>query len=124
MRFKHKIAVITGSGQGIGEAIARAYTREGAHVIIADLKPERGQKLAQSIGGVSIPMDVSQTDQICNLMTEVMKQFGRLDILVANAGINLFSEPLAPGMGWRWSASTLPAAMGGVAGAQARAANK
>lgn len=72
MRFKRKIAVIICSGQGIGEAVARAYTAQGTHIKIADSKPERGQKLAQSIGGVSIPMDVSQTDQISNLMTEVM----------------------------------------------------
>ncbi len=90
MRFQGKVTIVTGSGQGSGEAIARAFAKEGANVIIADVNEESAKKVAESIkagGGkaTAVKMDVSQTKEVNAAVQNVIKQFGKIDILVNNA---------------------------------------
>ena len=98
LRLTDKTALITGSAQGLGEAIARRFAQEGAKVFIADLQAEAGEKTAKSIvetGGIAffINLDVTSEQSWLTALEAVEKETGRLDILVNNAGINI-REPI------------------------------
>jgi 3-oxoacyl-(acyl-carrier-protein) reductase len=93
MRLKDKIAVITGSGSGIGEATAIKFAEEGAKVVIVDVNLEAANKVADSIksnGGESLVLeaDISKKEDVEAMIEKAVEHFGRLDILVNNAGIN------------------------------------
>lgn len=90
MRLQGKIAVVTGSSSGIGEAIARAYAKEGAHVIITyNTKREYAQRIAAEIdAGLVCHLDVRNRESIRTCFEEAFEKFSRIDVLVNNAGIN------------------------------------
>lgn len=99
-RLKDKVAIITGAGQGIGEATARAFAREGAKIVIAEFNQATGTAVAEAIKGeghdaLFVKTDVSRPDDCYAMVKEALDQFGALDILVNNAGINVFHEPLS-----------------------------
>ena len=92
MQLKDKVALVTGAGQGIGLACAEALAREGAHVLLADVKEDaiRGEASRLVQGGAKaawIVCDVSRRDHVNRAVARAVSEFGRLDILVANAGI-------------------------------------
>lgn len=93
MRLKDKVAIVTGSSMGIGEAIAKRYAKEGATVAINYLKsPDKAQQVVDAItseGGKAkaYKADVSKVSDIEQLSREVIEDFGRVDILVNNAGV-------------------------------------
>ena len=92
MRLKDKVALVTGAGQGIGLACAEALAREGARVVLADVKEDaiRGEASRLEQGGAKaawIVCDVSRRDHVNRAVARAVTEFGRLDILVANAGI-------------------------------------
>lgn len=92
MRLKDKVALIIGGGSGIGRAIAVRFAAEGAQTAVADLALEAGQETADLIGADGgtasfFQVDVTQRDQIRAVLTQVEKQYGRLDVLVNSAGI-------------------------------------
>lgn len=97
-RLEHKKALITGGAGGIGAAAARAMAKEGATVIVTDLCPEKGQKLATELGNGSVyfDLDVSNEQAWQELTQKIKKQFGRIDILFNNAGILGISEKCGP----------------------------
>lgn len=88
-----KIAIITGAARGQGEAAARRFVEEGAQVVIADVTDEAGEALAAELGQAAIyrHLDVSSEDGWDALVAEVMATYGRLDVLVNNAGVLHFS---------------------------------
>ncbi|WP_449414554.1 SDR family NAD(P)-dependent oxidoreductase [Ochrobactrum teleogrylli] len=91
MRFKGKVAIVTGGASGIGEATVRAFVREGANVIIADYA-DHGQQLADELAGehqqaIFIKTDVTKTKAVQELIARTVENYGRLDIMFANAGI-------------------------------------
>lgn len=96
MRLKGKVAIVTGAGRGIGEAIALAFAREGARVAAADIDPRTAQATARRIGrapkALALTMDVADSASVNAGFAAIDKQWGRIDIAVTNAGI----EPLAP----------------------------
>ena len=89
MKLKDKVAIITGAGQGIGEAYARRFAQEGAKVVVADINAEKGGAVATSIGGSAVfeRVDVSREDDTKRLAKAVHDRFGRIDILINNAAI-------------------------------------
>ncbi|MET3898032.1 NAD(P)-dependent dehydrogenase (short-subunit alcohol dehydrogenase family) [Devosia sp. UYZn731] len=99
-RLTGKIAIVTGAGQGIGEAIARRFSTEGARVVIAELDSSRGEAIAESLRSagaeaIAIPTNVANANSVDEMMAETVSQFGPPDILVNNAGIAVFGDPLS-----------------------------
>ncbi|MGQ7844745.1 SDR family oxidoreductase [Granulosicoccus sp. 3-233] len=99
-RLVGKHAVVTGGGQGIGAAIAERFASEGANVTIAELNDEIGtataKRLCQSMGPRirHIGTDIADPDSIASMHEQAVAAFGTVDVLVNNAGINVFREPL------------------------------
>ncbi|MDW8803421.1 SDR family oxidoreductase [Streptomyces scabiei] len=88
MRFKDKVIIVTGAGQGIGEGYARALAAEGARVVVAELNEEQGQRVAKEIGdALFVRTDVADPASAEALVETVMREFGRIDHLVNNAAI-------------------------------------
>ena len=93
-RLLDKVAVITGAASGIGKEIALSFAREGAKVVIADLDQSAAQKAASEIDpmgerALGVGMDVSNEEQVESGMAQAIETFGRLDILVSNAGVQI-----------------------------------
>ncbi len=98
MRLSGKIALITGGGRGIGRAIAFAFAREGASVVVADVASDGNQETARLIereGGhaLAVTCDVTRSDDIVAALDAAIGRFGRLDIAFNNAGIE---QPIKP----------------------------
>lgn len=92
MRLQNKIAIITGAGSGIGRGIALSFVKEGAKVIVADWSVEGGEETVAHIhkeGGeaVFVKTDVSKKADIEQMVSVCLKRFGRVDILINNAGV-------------------------------------
>lgn len=92
MRLAGKVAIITGSGQGIGKATALRFARAGAVIAVTDFNEQTGQAVAEEIQGqggraLFIKTDVAQHDQAQQMAQTVSEKFGRIDVLVNNAGI-------------------------------------
>ena len=89
MLLKDRVALVTGAASGLGFATARAFAREGAHVMINDLRAEPASQAAASLGErhASIDGDVSKEDHVKAMVAATIAKFGRIDILVNNAGI-------------------------------------
>jgi 3-hydroxybutyrate dehydrogenase len=93
MRLKDKVAIVTGAASGIGKQIAKTYVREGARAVIADLNQKAADATATELGGagkaLGVTMDVTNEQQVEAGVARAVQQFGRVDILVSNAGIQI-----------------------------------
>lgn len=88
MRFENRVALITGGAAGIGAALARLLTAEGARVVIADLNEASGRTLASELGAAArfARCDVTREEDVASLLDITLRSFGRLDMLFNNAG--------------------------------------
>jgi NAD(P)-dependent dehydrogenase (short-subunit alcohol dehydrogenase family) len=96
-RLKDKIALVTGSGAGIGRAVARLFAEQGAHVFVTDVDGDAAGKVAAEItaaghGATAMTVDVSRGQDVQALMRTIEQQHRRLDIVVNNAGINVRTD--------------------------------
>ena len=88
MRLKDKVAIITGGANGIGHATAKRFAAEGAKVVIADLRREQSDAAVKDTGAAwGEIVDVTQRASVDALVAGVKDRFGRIDVLVNNAGI-------------------------------------
>lgn len=93
-RLENKIVLVTGGARGIGAAVCEVFSNEGATVIVTDILQEQGQQLAKSLNNNSVfyALDVAVESEWQSLTDYVLKEFGRLDALVNNAGITGLAE--------------------------------
>ena len=106
--LQDRVALVTGGARGLGEAICHQLAREGAHVVAADLNLAGARRVAAEIGArtdrraVAVEVDVTDEAQVAAMVGRAVDEFGRLDILVSNAGI-LISGPVDefPAEKWR-----------------------
>ena len=87
MRFKDRVALVTGAGRGIGAATAQLFAKEGAKVAVSDLDEGPAMEVAGPIKGLGIACDVTMRAQVESMIERTVKEFGRLDVLVTCAGI-------------------------------------
>jgi NAD(P)-dependent dehydrogenase (short-subunit alcohol dehydrogenase family) len=85
--LQDRVCIVTGAAQGIGEACARRFAREGAKVVLADIDDARGQAVASELQGLYVHCDVGDKGQVDTLVAQALLAHGRIDVLVNNAGI-------------------------------------
>lgn len=89
MKLEGKIAIITDGSSGIGEAVAKRFSAEGASVVIGSLHKEKGDEMYSVLGGacISMEMDVREEEDVRKLIDHAIEKFGKIDIVVNSAGI-------------------------------------
>jgi NAD(P)-dependent dehydrogenase (short-subunit alcohol dehydrogenase family) len=91
MRLEGKIALVTGGASGIGAATARRLAAEGARVAVGDINEDGAREVAGELDGIGLHMDVTDIDSIAAAVGVIGEQLGPIDVLVNNAGTDLFS---------------------------------
>ena len=86
-RLDGKVAIVTGGGQGIGEAICRRLSGAGAKVGVFDMSAENAARVAKETGGLAVVGDITQEADVARVVAEVEAQLGPVDVLVNNAGV-------------------------------------
>ncbi|MEM7043447.1 MAG: SDR family oxidoreductase [Pseudomonadota bacterium] len=96
MRLGNRTALVTGAASGFGEGIAQTFAREGARVAVVDINEEGTAKVASSIGDAALPIvcDVAQSSSVKGAVERALQTFGKLDIVVNNAGVSHRNSPL------------------------------
>lgn len=91
--LKDKVALVTGASSGIGEATVKALVKEGARVVVVARRKDRLDQLAKEYGTQILPIeaDISKEEQVQNVINQTLQKWGRIDTLVANAGVMLLS---------------------------------
>ncbi|WP_313388521.1 SDR family oxidoreductase [Achromobacter aegrifaciens] len=94
--LSNKIAIVTGAGSGFGAAIARAYAKENAKVVLADLNLEAAQRVAKELAenGSAVACDVSNGDQVQAMVRHCVERFGAPDVVINNAGTTHRNQPM------------------------------
>ena len=107
--LQDRIAIVTGGAQGLGEAICHRLAREGAHVVVADLNLEGAERIVADVmaqtdrRAIAVQVDVTDETQVVAMVDRAVQEFGRLDILVSNAGI-LIAGPVDEFPADKWQA--------------------
>ena len=94
MKLQEKVAIVTGSGRGIGQGIARVFSQEGAKVVVVDIIEDLGKNMADELGAaegkaIFVHADLKSGESVQKMVHTTIKTFGKLDILVNNAGYHL-----------------------------------
>ncbi|MEM8661901.1 MAG: SDR family NAD(P)-dependent oxidoreductase, partial [Pseudomonadota bacterium] len=91
MRVEGKIALVTGGGSGLGEAMCVRLAEEGATVVVTDINAESAERVAQGIGerAIALQQDVADEARWAAVLNDIVQRYGHLDVLVNNAGIAL-----------------------------------
>lgn len=94
MRLDGKVAIVTGGASGFGAGIVRKFVAEGAQVMIADLNPEMAQGVASEFGAQAVQTNVADGDSVEAMTQATLDAFGRIDVLVNNAGTTHLPTPM------------------------------
>jgi NAD(P)-dependent dehydrogenase (short-subunit alcohol dehydrogenase family) len=97
-RLQDQVAIVTGASAGIGRGVAAAFAAEGAKVVLAARSREKLEAVAEAIrqkGGaaLAVPTDVTVEEDVANLFRRAVETFGRVDVLVNNAGVSVGGPP-------------------------------
>ncbi|OJI98208.1 hypothetical protein ASPVEDRAFT_79870 [Aspergillus versicolor CBS 583.65] len=92
-RLQGKVAIVTGAGSGFGHGIAKKFVHEGAKVIVADISEDNGQKVAAELNSKFVYADVTSRDSWQALLQATLDEYGKLDIVVNNAGATYHNKP-------------------------------
>lgn len=92
-RFDNKVVIVTGAASGIGEATALEFAKEGAHVVLSDIS-DKGEEIskkwnAEGYSTIFVNTNVADEKDVINLIDQTVQKFGKLDVIFANAGINI-----------------------------------
>jgi NAD(P)-dependent dehydrogenase (short-subunit alcohol dehydrogenase family) len=102
MEMKGKVIVVTGGASGIGAALVRRFTREGAAaVVVADMNLEQAQAVANEVKGLAVHTDVSREADVQALIAQATARYGRVDVLCSNAGIGTGGGVNASNADWQ-----------------------
>lgn len=98
MEFKDQVVIITGGANGIGKRLAAAYAEKGANVVVADITEEAGQNVVEELHkqngkGIFVQTDVRKEEDVIRLMKVAYDTYGRIDIVVNNAGVSRWKSP-------------------------------
>lgn len=102
-RLKGQVAIVTGAAQGLGEALAERLDREGCKVVVADINYEKAKTVAERLSdAIAVKVDVTNEEQVENMVKTAVDRFGKLDLLVSNAAI-LIAKPAVefPASEWK-----------------------
>ena len=94
MNLHDRVCVITGGASGIGAACARAFEAQGARVCVADMNTGGVQNIAAEVGGIAVPCDVSNEEQVNDLVATCERELGPIEVFFSNAGIADGGDPL------------------------------
>jgi len=101
MRLKDKVAIVTGAGSGFGEGIVARYAEEGCKLVVNDVNAENGERVTKALNGrhgegtaIFVRADVTDDAEVGAMVAETVARFGRLDVLVNNAGISHRNMPM------------------------------
>ena len=96
MRLQDKVAIVTGAASGFGKGIAELYAREGAKVSVCDINGQGARDVANGIGAnaIHVAVDVAKPEDVRNMVSETVKAFGGVDIMVNNAGYTHRNQPM------------------------------
>jgi NAD(P)-dependent dehydrogenase (short-subunit alcohol dehydrogenase family) len=92
--------VVTGAGGGIGAALARRFAADGAEVIVSDLDPAAAEAVASEIGGLAVPADAANEDDIRRLIDAAWAELGGIDLFCSNAGVLTAGDENTPDAAW------------------------
>ena len=87
MRFDDRVVLITGGGRGIGAASAQRFASEGARVVVSDMDLAPAEEVANPLKGLAVACDVTNREQVEDMVARAVRELGRLDVLVCCAGI-------------------------------------
>lgn len=110
MRVKDKVVVITGGGNGIGEAMARRFARDGARaVVVADLDGDAAMRVARDIGGEGVKVNVAVEKDLADLVNATVSRYGHIDLFCSNAGVSIGQGLETTDAGWEraWSVNVM-----------------
>ena len=94
MRLENKVAIVTGGASGFGAGIVRKFAEEGAKVIVADLNGDGAEAMAKEVDGTSVRVDVASGASVEAMVSQIMQDQGRIDILINNAGTSHYPAPM------------------------------
>lgn len=109
MNLQDKTVIVTGGASGIGLALCARFVREGARVVLSDLKADAAKREAERIGAVAVPANVAREAEVKALVDAATERFGRVDLFVSNAGIAVGTDENTPDQEWDliWHVNTL-----------------